>query len=571
MPTYRITAPDGRKFRVTGEGTKEEALAHIQAQVQSPAERDPSEYDPSSKAWQEKYGATSGMGFGDKLLAGAGKAVSDVGSGARQLSTQIGNAVGFGRLAPASFGDAEVERQRAETAESRRLDAPLMETGAGKVGNLAGNVAMAAPTAFIPGANSVTGAGLVGAGLGMAQPAVSGSERLLNTGLGGALGSAGQWVGGKVAGWVGNKLAERSAKAATEKAQNSARDQVLKEGLDAGYAVPPSTTNPTTTNAALESVAGKAATQGAASVKNQKVTNQLIREDLGIPESAPLTREALKAVRTEAGKAYQAIKNSGAILADQQFLDDVVDLVGGNPVVSKQFPGAKVSTEKDVVDLADSLLQDKFSAEGALEYAKRLRSQSKENFKSAYGSGGNPEKLQLAQAQWNAAGALEDAIERNLQSRGQGVLAEQFKQARTMIAKSYSAEAALNEGTGNIVASKLMQQLRKGKPLDGGFAQVAKFASAVPKAMAEPTQSTGVSALNAAMYGGGAMLGSPAVIAIPVARLLTKRAILSRTLQQRNALPKYTPSATSTALLRGTRGLGRIGGPLAASAYATEQ
>lgn len=32
MPTYQITAPDGRKFRVTGNGTKEQALEHFKAQ-----------------------------------------------------------------------------------------------------------------------------------------------------------------------------------------------------------------------------------------------------------------------------------------------------------------------------------------------------------------------------------------------------------------------------------------------------------------------------------------------------------------------------------------------------------
>lgn len=34
MPTYEITSPDGRKFRVSGPGTREEALAQVQAQYQ---------------------------------------------------------------------------------------------------------------------------------------------------------------------------------------------------------------------------------------------------------------------------------------------------------------------------------------------------------------------------------------------------------------------------------------------------------------------------------------------------------------------------------------------------------
>jgi len=31
MPTYRITAPDGKTYRVTGEGSADDALKHIQS------------------------------------------------------------------------------------------------------------------------------------------------------------------------------------------------------------------------------------------------------------------------------------------------------------------------------------------------------------------------------------------------------------------------------------------------------------------------------------------------------------------------------------------------------------
>lgn len=562
MPTYLITAPDGRRFKVSGEGSKEEALAQIQARYSEPQQLQRQEPAPSPM---------EGMSMLDRGLAGMGKAFSDTGRGLRQLSTEAGNMMGLGRLMPANFGDAEVQRQRDEQAETSRLDSPLMASGGGKVGNFAGNLAIAAPSAFAPAANTLLGAGMMGAGLGAIQPTESGQDRLANIGLGAAFGAGGQYLGSKAANWAGNKLAQRSARAATEQAQNAGRDQVVREAIEAGYAVPPATHNPTARNVALESIAGKAATQSAASVKNQKVTNSLIRADLGIPDDVPLSRSALKQVRTAAGKAYQAIEQSGDVIADQQYLDDIVDLVGGNSDVSKAFPGAKVSADKDVIDLADTLLQDKFTAKAAVEYAKRLRSQSKENFRSAYASGGAAEKLQLARAQWDAAGALEDAIERNLAAKGQQALVQNFRQARQLIAKSHSAEAALNEGTGNIVAGKLVTQLKKGKPLSGGFEQVAKFASTAPKATAEPTQSGGVSALSAMIAAGGIGLGQPGIVAIPVARVLTKHALLSRQLQRGMAIPSYRPGLSGTAALQATRGLGRIAAPAGASANATKK
>ena len=40
MPTYKITAPDGTVYRVTGDGTAEEALAQVQAQLDAAKQND---------------------------------------------------------------------------------------------------------------------------------------------------------------------------------------------------------------------------------------------------------------------------------------------------------------------------------------------------------------------------------------------------------------------------------------------------------------------------------------------------------------------------------------------------
>jgi hypothetical protein len=79
---------------------------------------------------------------------------------------------------------------RADVAEARKRDAPLMKTGAGMSGNIFGNVAMLAPAAFIPGANTLAGGAAIGAVTGALQPSTSTSETLLNTGVGGAAGAA---------------------------------------------------------------------------------------------------------------------------------------------------------------------------------------------------------------------------------------------------------------------------------------------------------------------------------------------------------------------------------------------
>jgi hypothetical protein len=90
----------------------------------------------------------------------------------------------------------------------------LMDTGAGFGGSVFGNIAAAVPAAFIPGANSVVGASLIGGGLGFLQPSTSTEETLTNTGIGAVGGAAGQKIGQTVGRFLGgNKNANAAAQA----------------------------------------------------------------------------------------------------------------------------------------------------------------------------------------------------------------------------------------------------------------------------------------------------------------------------------------------------------------------
>ena len=117
------------------------------------------------------YDPTEGMSGSQKFFAGVGKAMTDAGRGVGQA---------FGLVS------------RDDIAESRRLDQALMNTGAGTAGNIVGNIATLAPTAFIPGVNTVRGAAALGAITGALQPSVSTEETIANTVFGAAGGAAGQ-------------------------------------------------------------------------------------------------------------------------------------------------------------------------------------------------------------------------------------------------------------------------------------------------------------------------------------------------------------------------------------------
>lgn len=110
----------------------------------------------------------------ERFLAGGGKALFDIGRGVGQITSLT---------------------SQADIDEAKRLDTPLMKTGAGMAGNLIGNVAALAPTAFIPGVNTYTGSALLGGALGAINPVASNESRTLNTALGAGAGVAGQAIG----------------------------------------------------------------------------------------------------------------------------------------------------------------------------------------------------------------------------------------------------------------------------------------------------------------------------------------------------------------------------------------
>lgn len=141
------------------------------------------------------------MSATERVLAGAGKAFADLGRGAGQMVGLV---------------------NRKDVAEARKLDAPLMDTTGGTVGNIAGNVALLAPTAMIPGANTITGGAAIGAATGLLQPSTSTKETLTNVGFGTVAGAA---VPAVVAG-------ARTARAAAEPFYERGRDAIVGRAIN---------------------------------------------------------------------------------------------------------------------------------------------------------------------------------------------------------------------------------------------------------------------------------------------------------------------------------------------------
>lgn len=505
-------------------------------------------YDPSSGGSTLKFGPLDTSipipQSVTRTLAGAGKAFYDVARGAGQW-------LGL--------------ESRADVAESRRLDAPLMATTAGKVGDIAGNVALSAPAMMIPGAQGPVGAGVVGAVTGALQPSTSTRETLTNIGAGGAAGAVGSAVGSKIADVAASRLSAREAAAQAAAALNAERDAILAQGHAAGYVVPPTAVNPGVIPTAVESVSGKAATRQSALATNQEVTNSLVRQDLGLASDAPITQKALEDVRKQAGTIYNSVKGAGTVTSDPQYAADLQAALTGSPQLEAAYSGIGGQADERLQKLVSAVDVPQHDASNIVNAVKFIRNQASGNFKAAFRSG-DPDALALARGQQDVGDAMEDLLKRHLQASGQGDLADAWDAARTTIAKSYSAEAALSGN--NVSAANLAAQAKRGKPMSGGMDLASQFASHFGDVAGLPKSGVGVSKLAATVATAGELgaaylksptlaIGSAAAAAAPYA---TRAAILSGPGQRLLAAPSYTPGMAGTATLSTLEALGRQGG-----------
>jgi len=271
----------------------------------------------------------------------------------------------------------------------------------------------------------------------------------------------------KGAGMAGNALGKAFGKAE----QTPEMVNAISKARDAGYVIPPTQANASLGNRLVEGFSGKITTAQNASAKNSQVTNSLAAKALGLPAETKITPEILTDIRVAASNASGEIAKTGTITPTKAYNDALDKLAETHLTAAKGFPNAK---ESPVISLVDSLRTPSFEAGSALAKIRELRSAADDAFRKG--------DTDIARASKGAAKALEDAVETHLQDIGNPALLNKFRDARTLIAKTYTVEKALNSTTGTVDARKLGAMVNKGKPLTGELRQAGEFANRFPKA-----------------------------------------------------------------------------------------
>ena len=315
----------------------------------------------------------------------------------------------------------------------------------------------------------------------------------------------------------------------------------VEKAREAGYVIPPTQARESIVNRVLEGTAGKVSTAQNASAKNQEITHKLVAKSLGLAEDEVIVPEVLKDIRNVAGKAYENIENIGTIKPGKEYLEGLNKIAGKSLKALEGFPNAKPSP---IIELAESLKSNAFDGSAAVAKIIDLRDAAN----TAYAAN---QKL-LGKANKDAADLLENEIERHLKTTGQTNMLDEFRNARQLIAKTYTVEKALNPVSGTVDARTLARELKKGKPLSDELKVAAEFAAQFPKA-AQTTELMGsrpqLSPLDIGAAGVVSALTNPAAMASVAVRPGARAAALSDMIQNNLIQGKASPEQAAMAKL----------------------
>jgi hypothetical protein len=135
------------------------------------------------------------------------------------------------------------------------------------------------------------------------------------------------------------------------------------------------------------------------------------------------------------------LKDVGTFKADAPFRNELAALSG---------EAGLTGANPEINTLVNNLNKAELGSAAVVSELKRLRFHASKNIRSP-----DPIKVELGRAQFSAANTLEDLVDRNLTATGQSQLLDNFRNARQLIAKTYSAEDALADSAGNVAATDL--------------------------------------------------------------------------------------------------------------------
>jgi len=290
-----------------------------------------------------------------------------------------------------------------------------------------------------------------------------------------------QLVGGVVKNTIDQRATQNALAKATQSVERAPQIEAAQEASRLGIALPPAESNPTLRNRITEKVVGAANIEKQVAEVNKHAPTRIAKNELDIPETATLSPKTFAEARTAASKPYETIKAIPSIAADDATIGALNDLRQSEALIGGKATKGKIDS---LIDDAVGQVQQGLSGDNLLKNISNLRKDARTIYKKVDLS---PEERVVADANIGIANALESMIEKNI--AGDATLLEQFRDARTRMAKSYAYENATDMNTGMVDASKLAKLTAKDNALTGDIAALGKIAGNFPEAFTVRTRS----------------------------------------------------------------------------------
>lgn len=302
-----------------------------------------------------------------------------------------------------------------------------------------------------------------------------------------------------------NRLASAATKA---ESLDAPRVQIMKAATDAGYQFPPSTLNRNGAGVAgkinnlLESVGGKAATAQEAQIKNQAITNEIARKEIGLADDVPITMDVLQKARDAASQPYEYIDNMA-----QQAKSNLAALEKSAFVADPHELAIKRADPKFLAQQASLWTK----AQASIQDWKQASSDYK-NFMQTAKATGDASAYEKANAALDRMESEHSKIVAAANDIGDKSLVDKLREAKILYAKSYEIEKALNVSTGDVDAAVIGKSFDKSpQKFTDGLKTIGQTQNAFSRYLTDATKTPapGVNKLSTYLLaGGGAAIGS---------------------------------------------------------------
>jgi hypothetical protein len=337
-----------------------------------------------------------------------------------------------------------------------------------------------------------------------------------------ALTSLGVGGGVKLASKIGGKSV---AAQKTMKEVYATRDDTLRLAQALGYTLDSVQSNPNWATRGIERISGgQSVLQLEAAKKNQLITNEIVRSEIGLPPNAELNDLVLANLKLDVAAPYRQLEQI-------------------SPVAKK-----------------------------AMERLDKFRKDARDYWRD-YSINGRVETKKQAEALQSQAESIEKSLEKIAVRNGNPTLVQEMRDARKRLAKIYVSESALNPNAQNVDASVLLK-IREKNPdyLTDGLKAIADIAGIQGPVMKEFTRIPSVQSSQLARnviagslgtfgYTTGGVPGALAGIAAGSVSDIPFRALAgSKTYQSAFGVPRYdeltTPNAAQSFLMQSGRQTG---------------